>query len=72
MYVVIMRLLISRLIDSIDIDSQEQFEAELNEWLSEKGYTSLSEQSILLPELASPVKVGSGTDEPPIIYCEIS
>jgi hypothetical protein len=56
-----MRLLISRLIDYIDIESQEQFEAELNEWLSEKGYTSLNEQSILLPELASPVKVGSGT-----------
>ncbi|MBM7578204.1 DUF1643 domain-containing protein [Jeotgalibacillus terrae] len=56
-----MHILVNKLINMKNIDSQKQFEEEFNEWLAEKGYISQNEQSMILPESASAAQVGSGT-----------
>ncbi|PMC36331.1 hypothetical protein CJ195_16135 [Bacillus sp. UMB0899] len=57
-----MRLLINRLIETDHIQSKEQFELELGEWLLKKGFTSIQDHSTILPHnLSSPVKAGNGT-----------
>ncbi|SOC40281.1 DUF1643 domain-containing protein [Ureibacillus acetophenoni] len=57
-----MRFQINKLIESNSLESSEQFCNELNEWLTEKGYTTLQHQLIELPNgVSSPIKIGGST-----------
>lgn len=57
-----MRFLINKQIESNSIESLVQFNNALDDWLFEKGYTTIQHQSIELPNsLPSQIKIGNST-----------
>lgn len=57
-----MRFQINKLIETTSLESMEQFNNELEQWLIEKGYTSLLHNTMELPsELSAPMNIGGGT-----------